>query len=148
MNVPDTFFSLHEELVLFFLSVIFGAVIGVAYDVLRVLRLVFPHNTLLTAIEDLVFLSLCGLAFAVFSFTAARGVFRLYYLLGGVLGYTLYFFTLGSFVLGTLRKLLGLITAVLKFAAYPLKKVFAMKSKKAVVKFVGCSKNLLFLLKK
>ena len=76
MNVPDTFFSLHEELVLFFLSVIFGAVIGVAYDVLRVFRLVFPHNTLLTAIEDLVFLSLCGLAFAVFSFTAARGVFR------------------------------------------------------------------------
>ena len=60
MNVPDTFFSLHEELVLFFLSVIFGAVIGVAYDVLRVFRLVFPHNTLLTAIEDLVFLSLCG----------------------------------------------------------------------------------------
>ena len=47
MNVPETFFTVSEELVLFGLSCLAGAVIGVFYDIFRVIRIIFPHNDIL-----------------------------------------------------------------------------------------------------
>ena len=47
MNVPETFFTVHEELILFGLSCLFGAALGVCYDVFRSLRLIVPHNFVL-----------------------------------------------------------------------------------------------------
>ena len=56
MNVPETFFTVSEELVLFGLSCLAGAVIGVFYDIFRVIRIIFPHNDVLILIEDIIFL--------------------------------------------------------------------------------------------
>lgn len=148
MNVPETFFSVHEELILFGFSVLSGAVIGVAYDAIRAVRLLFPHNTLLTSLEDLIFLCGCGLFFMIFSSSAARGVFRMYYIIGGTVGFVLYFFTVGSVVVNTIRKLVRIITSVMSFIFRPLGKFFALISKKAKVKFVGCSKKIVIKIKK
>ncbi len=54
MRVPETFFSVSEELVLFGISCLAGAVIGVFYDVFRVIRIIFPHNAVLVTIEDII----------------------------------------------------------------------------------------------
>ena len=53
MNIPETFFSVNDELVLFGMSCIMGAVFGVLYDVFRINRIVFAHTGFLTAIEDI-----------------------------------------------------------------------------------------------
>ena len=63
MNVPETFFSVNEELRLFGLSCLFGAAFGVAYDLFRTVRLLLPHNGAMVAAEDIAFLALYGCSF-------------------------------------------------------------------------------------
>lgn len=148
MNVPETFFSVHEELVLFALSCIAGAVIGICYDVLRALRLAFPHGIWLTAAEDAVFLGAYAVFLSAFASAAARGELRFYYIIGNAAGFSLYFFTLGSIVMRTLRKLTTAAGTVFKWITAPFRRVNVLICRKARAKFVGSSKSLVKFIKK
>ena len=57
MNVPETFFTVREELWLFGLSCLSGAVMGLCYDVLRALRQAVPHPGWAVAAEDIIFVT-------------------------------------------------------------------------------------------
>ena len=148
MNVPDTFFSVHEELMLFALSCIAGAVIGVCYDILRALRLAFPHGIWLTAAEDIVFFGLYAVFLSAFASAAARGELRFYYTIGNAAGFLLYFFTVGSVVMRTLRKLISAAETLLRWITAPFRRVGVLICKKASAKFVGSSKSLVKNIKK
>ncbi len=140
MSVPETFFSVNEQLILFGLSCLFGGLIGVFYDVFRTARLILPHNSTLVALEDIIFL--CGYAVFLTAFVsaAARGEFRFYYVIGNAIGFTLYLSTVGSAVILTIRKLLSLVKAILSFIICPFKKLYVFLCKKYTLKFVGSSK--------
>ena len=144
MIVPETYFTVDEELRLFGMSCLMGGAAGAAYDVLRAFRLIFPHNSILVAAEDIIFLSLYGAALTAFSVTAARGELRFYHFIGSAVGFALYYVTVGSVVMRTLRKLLGVFFAVLSFILRPLKAVFALLRKKVAVEFV---RNLQIIVK-
>lgn len=148
MNVPETFFSVHEELVLFALSCVAGAVIGIYYDVLRALRLVFPHGLWLTAAEDAAFLALYAVFLSAFASVAARGELRFYYVIGNAVGFSLYFFTIGNIVMRTLHKLISAAKTVLKWITAPFRRVSVLICRKARAKFVGSSKSLVKNIKK
>jgi spore cortex biosynthesis protein YabQ len=141
MNVPETFFSVHEQLMLFLLSCICGGVVGVFYDIFRTLRIIFPHNTLLVVIEDIIFM--CGYAFfiSVFSVTAARGEMRVYYIFGNIIGFVVYILTLGAVVTAVMKKLFMLVGGLFSIILCPFKRIYAFLCKKTVLKFVGSSKN-------
>ena len=142
MNVPETFFTVHEELILFGLSCLFGAALGVCYDVFRALRLIVPHNFVLVMAEDIVFFIGYCIFLSAFTAAAARGELRVYFIIGNLLGFAIYIITVGSVVIRTLRKLLRLIGKILSFVFYPVNKIFAFLCKKAADKFVGSSKVL------
>ena len=148
MTVPETFFTVSEELRLFGLSCLMGAAVGAAYDVLRVMRMMLPHNSVLVAAEDIGFLGLYAVALTAFSNAAARGEMRLYFAVGSVLGFTLYFFTLGRVVTTTLRKLFSVMGAVFKLIFRPVRAVFAPLCKKATVEFVESLQIIVKPLKK
>ena len=148
MNVPETFFSVHEELVLFALSCVAGAVIGIYYDVLRALRLVFPHGLWLTAAEDAAFPALDAVFLSAFASAAARGELRFYYVIGNAVGFSLYFFTIGNIVMRTLHKLISAAKTVLKWITAPFRRVSVLICRKARAKFVGSSKSLVKNIKK
>ena len=148
MNMPETFFSVSEELRLFGLSCIMGAVIGAAYDVLRVFRLVMPHNSFLTAAEDIFFLLLYAVSLTAFSETAARSEMRLYFAIGNGIGCTIYYVTIGSVVMGTIRKLFSFMGALLRLALRPLRPCGTFLRKKATAEFVRNSKNMVKSIKK
>ena len=148
MIVPETFFSVHEELLLFGISCLAGAVIGAAYDVLRALRLIFPHNTWLTAIEDLLFMAVYGVFLQSFASAAARGHLRGYFVIGNILGFAVYHATVGNVVIGTFRKLIRLIGTVFSAIFRPMRQVCALIGRKAQPKFVGYTKNLVKSFKK
>ncbi|MDE6789472.1 MAG: spore cortex biosynthesis protein YabQ [Ruminococcus sp.] len=144
MNVPETFFSIHEELVLFLLSCAAGAFIGVFYDIFRTLRLIIKHNFFFIIVEDVLFLSCYAVFLSAFASVQARGELRFYFIIGNALGFTLYFFTLGSFVIRTFRKLFGFVGRILS----PIKAIYVILCKKAGGKFVESSKNIVKHIKK
>ena len=140
MNVPETFFTVSEELVLFGLSCLAGAVIGIFYDIFRVIRIVFPHNDILILIEDIIFLVGYAVFFMAFSSVSVRGELRGYYILGNIIGFVIYFFTVGTAVTGAVRKLFLLLKRIFMFFTSPFRAVFAFICRKLSVKFVGNSK--------
>ncbi len=140
MTEPEIFFSADEELVLFGLSCIAGGFIGIFYDFFRALRIIFPHNSVLTAIEDIVFFICYSFFLTAFSSVCARGVIRYYFVIGNILGFIVYFFTIGNVAVLTIRKFYGIITGVLRFIFKPISASFVCLCKKTMVKFVGISK--------
>lgn len=134
MNVPETFFSVEEELWLFLLSCIAGAVFGVYYDVFRTLRLAVPHHSFFIVIEDIIFLGTYAVFLSAFASAAARGELRAYFALGGILGFTLYYFTVGKFVIRLMQKITGIIKWIFAIAVKPFKA--------AARKFVGIAQNV------
>ena len=135
MNVPETFFSVSEELVLFGISCLAGAVIGIFYDIFRVIRIIFPHNSILVIIEDIIFLLCYGIFTVSFSSAAVRGEMRGYYILGNLTGFVIYFFTVGNVITEAIRKLFLLISRFLSFIMRPFRAAFAVICKKLSVEF-------------
>ena len=142
--VPETYFTVSEELELFGLSCLMGAAVGVAFDAVRAVRLIFPHNKLLVALEDIVFLLLYSTALTSFAAAAARGDLRMYFAVGSILGFLVYFVTLGSIVMKTMRKLLLTVGTCIRLILRPVRLIFAPLYKKVNVKFV---RNLQIIVK-
>lgn len=140
MNVPETFFSVDEELRLFGLSCLFGAAFGVVYDLFRTVRLLLPHNGAMVAAEDIAFLALYGVFLPAFASAAARGELRFYFALGNIIGFVLYIATVGTAVVGVMRRIAALLKKLIRVASYPFRRGYVFLRTKAKAKFVGCSK--------
>ena len=57
-----------------------GAVFGLCYELLRLLRMLFPHPTVLVFIEDTLFFAACGLVSFIIALWVGMGYFRIYYI--------------------------------------------------------------------
>jgi len=126
MTLPETFFSINEQVQLFLISCILGAVFGVVYDAFRAMRLLLPHNSLLVAIEDILFITIYTIAVISFTSAAGRGDFRIYYVFGNILGFTLYLATVGSIVIRIINRLIFIIRWLLKFVWIPCKWILSI----------------------
>ena len=140
MNVPETFFSVSEEIFLFVLSCIFGIAIGICYDVFRTARILFPHNTALVVIEDVIFMAGYAIFLSSFSAVFARGELRFYYVAGNAIGFVFYFFTIGSVIIGVMKKIYYIIIKFLAFIFRPVRSVY-VKWQEKHDNFVTNSKN-------
>lgn len=147
MNVPETFFSIDEEIFLFGLSCLFGVIIGVCYDVFRTARILFPHNTVLVVIEDVVFMAGYAVFLSSFASVCARGELRFYYVVGNALGFIVYFFTFGSIIISTMKKIYFAVRKLIGIIFRPFRSVYVNLQEKAN-KFVGYSKNSVKKIKK
>ena len=148
MIIPETYFTVSEELRLFGLSCLFGAALGVVWDVFRTARLVLPHNGLLVALEDIAFLLFYSVFLSAFAVSAARGEMRFYYVIGNISGFTVYLLTLGSIVSASMRKIFFALKTVFRVVTAPFRKAFVLLGKKVTVKFVGTSKVVVQKFKK
>lgn len=148
MNVPETFYSVHEQLVLFGLSCLFGAVLGVCYDVFRTARVIFPHNLWLVLIEDVLFFAGYAVFINAFASAAARGELRFYFIIGNAVGFVLYICTVGGAVIKTMKKLYAVVCRAVRFIMRPFKLVYVLLCEKVGAKFVGNSENFVKSIKK
>lgn len=148
MTIPETFFSVSEELRLFGLSCLSGAAFGLVWELLRTLRVLLPHNGFLTAAEDIAFFMLYAVYLMCFTTAAARGEFRVYYIVGGTTGFLLYILTLGSIVSAAVRKIIFAVGKVFAVVSSPIIKAFVLLGKKAAYKFVGISEIIVQKFKK
>lgn len=81
-----------------------GAVLGLCYELLRVLRMLFRHPTVMVFIEDTLFFAACGLVSFILALWVGIGYFRIYYIVFEAIGASLYFLTLGRLINYCLRK--------------------------------------------
>lgn len=106
---PEAFMTVPQQAELFLLSVIMGAVFGVIYDVFRAARVVIPplRRAVPTAVCDILFFVICGVGIFLFSLTFAGGSLRGFFWVGALIGWAIYFFTIGSLILGIIRGIFG-----------------------------------------
>lgn len=143
----DTFFSISRQTLIFLLSVILGAVLGVLYDCFRVLRVLFPPAAKPKAvfIGDVLFWLIYG--FCVFCYGAvfARGQVRLFIIFGSLIGFALYLLTVGSVVIGVIRcaaeAVRKILLKVYSGTIEPFVKLLRIFCQKITQFFVGNHKN-------
>ena len=102
-----------REALSFLYACLLGAGLGVLYDVFRLLRLLLFKNRVAIFLEDLLFSAMCTLVTLAFLVEFCSGRVRVYALLGELLGFFLYHFTVGELVIRVLKGLIALVKAVL-----------------------------------
>lgn len=81
---------LFDELTKIAMAILAGAILCAIYDVLRVLRRIFTHNTVAYSTEDLLYFICMAPVVFIFVLVVNDGVFRLYIILGILMGFFIY----------------------------------------------------------
>lgn len=75
-----------EEITKIAMAMVAGAVLSAIYDVLRIFRKIFTHNTVAYSTEDLLYFICMSPVVFVFVLVVNDGIFRFYIVLGILLG--------------------------------------------------------------
>lgn len=99
---------------------LYGAVITIVYDVLRIFRRVISHGNFWISAEDFVFWIWTSLWVLSVLYRKNDGSIRIYTILAMVLGMIVYHQTVSEFLV---KGLSGILKKILNLLLYPLKKV-------------------------
>lgn len=119
----ETFFSIDTQVEVFLMSCLVGVVIGAIYDIFRLFRIIFPHANVLTAIEDILLVSAYGIFLMCFAFSLMRGQIRFFFVVGNLLGFMLWFFTVGSIITRVANRIKNFILAIVEHISNIFRKI-------------------------
>lgn len=124
------FFSVQSQALSFLLSILLGVCAGIFYDVFRILRLSLSANKFVVLVQDILFWLFTAVASFLFIFVVNNGEFRLYFVFGELIGFGVYYFTMGVAVMKVTEFLVKIIKRVFKFIfrilLFPFKKIFVV----------------------
>lgn len=125
--------SIGQQTQMFLAALLLGAALGVVYDVFRVSRLALCSGWLVILLEDLAFFALAAMALFRFFLELSLGQMRFFALVGVVLGWLLYYFTLGTLVMGISREIIAFLqrffALLWRMLTIPLKGLWAFVKK-------------------
>ena len=138
----------------FLLSLGFGFCIGVLYDVVRTIRLIFGGGKRTVLIFDILYSAFAGLVTFIFSLVITNGMVMAYVVFGEMLGFFIYYITFGVFAARFSERVTeavkGFFIKIFKAIATPFLKLFgffkrvfgkiSQKSRKKAVKAAKKSK--------
>lgn len=101
-----------------FIFIITGIVIGILFDIFRILRKSFTTPDIITYIEDIIFWIISGSLFMFVLFKFNNGEIRSYVLLGLLSGILIYLFTISKYFIKINVKIIKIIKKIL---SYPIK---------------------------
>ncbi len=147
--------GLSAQTEIFLLSLGFGFLLGILYDVFRTLRLIISRSASFTVAMDILYFLLCALLVFCFNLVVDSGKIRLYVLFGDMLGWLIYYFSLGEIsaklvnrVISSVKRVVssiyGLFSRPVRLLKRKTKKLFSF-FKKTIKKF---NKKLKFDLQK
>lgn len=111
------------ELQFFMTSILWGALILLAYDILRIFRRVVKHNYFFIAIEDLLFWVITSVFIFAMIYNENNGIIRGFSIMGMAIGMLIYNFTLSPLVVKLISKLILLLLGPFRFINNSLKKL-------------------------
>ena len=110
-----------NQLINMLLFILTGIVIGVLFDIFRIIRRSFKTPDFLTYIEDILFWLMAGIILLFTIFTFNNGEIRLYIFVSLLFGLTIYLLTLSKFFIKINVKIIGIIK---KIVCYPIKLIY------------------------
>ncbi len=88
--------GISSQTALFFLSLGFGFLLGVLYDVFRTVRLIVSGGERFVFVMDFLYFAACGVLSFFFLLVTDEGRLRIYTLAGEMLGWMIYYFSFGA----------------------------------------------------
>ena len=85
-----------EQTEIFFYSLGFGFLLGILYDVFRLVRLIVSRSKGFILFMDLLYFTVCSLFTFCFILAADSGKVRLYTVAGELIGWLIYYFSFGT----------------------------------------------------
>lgn len=120
--------SLAQQTKGFLLALGMGFLLGILYDIIRIIRISISRGKPAVIICDILFCALACLCTFLFCLTVNEGEIRLYLVLGEVAGFFVYYFSLGAIIFACsekiidfIKKLMGSVFGVILF---PIKWIF------------------------
>lgn len=110
-----------NQLINMLLFILTGIVIGVLFDIFRIIRRSFKTPDFLTYIEDILFWLMAGIILLFTIFTFNNGEIRLYIFVSLLFGLTIYLLTLSKFFIKINVKIIGILK---KIVCYPIKLIY------------------------
>lgn len=129
-----------QQTQLFLYAFGFGFVLGIFYDVFRIIRLIFSGGKSVVFAADILYLALCTLLTFYFVLVLNSGQFRGYIIAGEILGWLVYYFSLGvlavrvsnSIIKFGRRMLAGFIKLIKRPTNFIIRKVKGLMKKNAL----------------
>lgn len=122
--------SLAQQTKGFLLALGMGFILGVLYDILRIIRISISRGKVGVIICDVVFCALACFCTFLFCLTVNEGEIRLYLVLGEVAGFFTYYFSLGAIIFACSEKIIDFIKklfrSVFGVILFPFKWVFGI----------------------
>lgn len=109
-----------DQLYTFICFLFTGYIIGILFDIFRILRKCFKNLDFITYIQDIIFLILTGAILLYSIFTFSNGELRSYIFIGIILGIILYMFLFSKFIIKSATKIVNILKDII---SYPLKKI-------------------------
>ena len=135
-----------EQTYLFLVYIISGMLIGILFDIFRVLRKSFNTKDFFTYIEDIIFWIITGLFLIFVIFRFNNGEIRGYSICGILLGIAIYIFSISKIFIKINVKIITflkkIITYIYRFVIRVIKKLFSpftffvINIKKIALKFI------------
>jgi len=88
-----------EQLKVFLYSFGLGFLLGILYDVFRILRMIFSFGKIMTFIQDFLYVVICAFLTFGFALVLNDGKIMFYIFFGECIGWLIYYFSLGSLAL-------------------------------------------------
>lgn len=109
----ETFFSVSEQTCLFLWSCVLGLFLGILFDFLRVIRIIKKHSSFAVFIEDMLFIIFSSICIFIYIMEKVRGEIKFFIFFGAFLGFILYIFTVGNFIVNIIKKIVLFVKSFL-----------------------------------
>ena len=102
-----------KETLIFLYSCVLGAGLGSVYDIFRIIRATLPSGHIAVFVEDSIFMIIASIATFIFSISFCNGYFRVFVIVGEVLGFVIYYCTVGVLVFNFFKGLISVLKSIL-----------------------------------
>lgn len=120
--------SLAQQTKGFLLALGMGFLLGILYDLIRIIRISISRGKAAVIICDIIFCAVACICTFLFCLTVNEGEIRLYLVLGEVAGFFVYYFSLGAVIFSYSEKIIdfikGLFKSVFGVILFPFKWIF------------------------
>lgn len=129
------------EVQFFLTSVLYGVLLLLVYDCLRILRRIVAHNAFFIALEDIIFWVVASIVIFIMIYEKNNGTIRAYAILGMLIGMVLYNQLVSKFIIKwitwVINKIVCIVRKIVSFLFHPFivlgkrvgKKVHAFRAK-------------------